>query len=119
MYVYNTRVCSIYHMYNVYTGTFYMYNMCSIVHVHVCTYYKFVINHTIPSLLVPLSQIDDVLPGRQTQSFGLYLGTDDEDLCFSIIYRDGGRQNALDLIASTPEEADLWVKGLLALTGSG
>ena len=101
-----------------------MYNMCSIVHVHVhvqnvhnvC---KLVINHTIPSLLVPLSQIDDVLPGRQTQSFGLYLGTDDEDLCFSIIYRDGGRQNALDLIASTPEEADVWVKGLLALTGSG
>uniref|UniRef100_A0A1X7VUT6 Phosphoinositide phospholipase C n=1 Tax=Amphimedon queenslandica TaxID=400682 RepID=A0A1X7VUT6_AMPQE len=68
---------------------------------------------------IPLSQIQEVLRGRSTDSFKLHQTTSDENCCFSIRYNEGPSAKTLDLIAATPDEADLWINGLLALTFSG
>ena len=70
-------------------------------------------------LAVALSQIVDVIPGRKSATFQLYHGTQDEELCFTVVYTEGGEQRTLDLISSSAEEASLWTNGLLALTGNG
>ena len=70
-------------------------------------------------LSVPLSQIQEVLRGRSTNSFKLHQTTSEDNCCFSICYNEGSSTKTLDLIAATPDEADLWINGLLALTFSG
>ena len=69
--------------------------------------------------LVPLSQIQDVLGGRQTDSFRAHQGTPEEGCCFSIVYIDGGHTKTLDLIAPNLPIAFLWISGLQALTRQG
>uniref|UniRef100_A0AAR2LCL0 Phosphoinositide phospholipase C n=1 Tax=Pygocentrus nattereri TaxID=42514 RepID=A0AAR2LCL0_PYGNA len=57
-----------------------------------------------------IDDIDSVRQGRESE--GLLKYTDDslEDCCFSIIFK--GKRKNLDLMASSPEEAKLWVSGL-------
>lgn len=71
------------------------------------------------SLVVPLSQIQKVLSGRSTDSFKLHQLEHDDNCCFSIIYTEDSNTKTLDLVATTPHEANLWVNGLLTLTLSG
>jgi Ca2+-binding EF-hand superfamily protein len=69
---------------------------------------------TILKAQIPLSQIQDVILGNNT-GFTQY----DSSCCFTIVYVDGGHDRTLDLMASTSEQAELWVNGLLAIIGTG
>jgi hypothetical protein len=69
-------------------------------------------------LTVPIESIKEIRVGKNTE----VLRTRDlssghtEDCAFSILYGDDFE--SLDLVASTPEEANIWVTGLNALVGA-
>ena len=66
---------------------------------------------------VPVKSIREVRPGKNTEVLknqditGLY----SEDCTFSIMY--GDEYASIDLIALSPEEANIWVTGLNFLIG--
>ena len=70
------------------------------------------------SFTVPIDSIKEIRVGKNTE----VLRTRDlssghtEDCAFSILYGDDFE--SLDLVASTPEEANIWVTGLNALVGA-
>ncbi|KAJ9586062.1 hypothetical protein L9F63_020295, partial [Diploptera punctata] len=69
-------------------------------------------------LSVPIESIKEIRVGKNTEVLrtrDLSSGHSD-DCAFSILYGDDFE--SLDLVASTPEEANIWVTGLNALVGA-
>jgi hypothetical protein len=67
---------------------------------------------------VPIESIKEIRVGKNTEVLrtrALSSGHT-EDSAFSILYGDDFE--SLDLVASTPEEANIWVTGLNALVGA-
>jgi hypothetical protein len=67
---------------------------------------------------VPIDSIKEIRVGKSTEvlrTWELSSGHT-EECAFSIIYGDDFE--SLDLVASTPEEANIWVTGLNALIGA-
>ena len=67
--------------------------------------------------LVPLSTIKEVRSGKNTEVFRI-IDRDDipEDCAFSIIHGDDFI--VLDLIAHSPDDANIWITGLRCLLDS-
>ena len=57
---------------------------------------------------VPIQQIKEVREG-------LAKGSSPKECCFSIIYTEGKKSKALDLVAHDPADAEAWVQGLTFL----
>ncbi|XP_036413907.1 1-phosphatidylinositol 4,5-bisphosphate phosphodiesterase delta-1a isoform X2 [Colossoma macropomum] len=57
-----------------------------------------------------IDDIDSVRQGRGSEGLQKYTDDSSEECCFSIIFK--GKRKNLDLMASSPEEAKLWVSGL-------
>ena len=71
------------------------------------------------SCTVLVENIKEVRLGKNTETFRICDSSSisfPEDCSFSIIY--GDNYDSLDLVASTPDEANIWVTGLAYLTGS-
>ena len=66
---------------------------------------------------VPIDQIKEIRTGRNCESLRNreISSTYNEERIFSILY--GASYDSLDLIAHSPEEANIWVTGLNALIG--
>lgn len=68
-------------------------------------------------ILVPIETIREIRVGRNTENLRNSESCFEElaeDCAFSIIW--GEEYQCLDLIANTPDEANIWVTGLVALT---
>lgn len=76
------------------------------------------LNHFLLFFTVPIDSIKEIRTGKSTEVLrtrALSSGHT-EDCAFSILYGDDFE--SLDLVASTPEEANIWVTGLNALVGA-
>lgn len=69
-------------------------------------------------LTVPIDSIKEIRVGKSTEVLRTreLSSGHTEECAFSIIYGDDFE--SLDLVASTPEEANIWVTGLNALIGA-
>ncbi|KAJ8048666.1 Inactive phospholipase C-like protein 2 [Holothuria leucospilota] len=68
---------------------------------------------------VLVDNIKEVRLGKNTETFRMCDSSSvsfPEDCCFSVIF--GDNYESLDLVASSPDEANIWVTGLSYLTGS-
>ncbi|CAH2310619.1 1-phosphatidylinositol 4,5-bisphosphate phosphodiesterase delta-4 [Pelobates cultripes] len=57
-----------------------------------------------------ISDIETIREGHQSEILQSIADEFSSDLCFTIVFH--GRRRNLDLIANTPEEAQLWIQGL-------
>ncbi|XP_061876650.1 1-phosphatidylinositol 4,5-bisphosphate phosphodiesterase delta-1a isoform X2 [Entelurus aequoreus] len=57
-----------------------------------------------------IDEVESVRHGRQSEGLSKHTDPAEEARCFSIVFR--GRKKVLDLMASDPQEAEQWVKGL-------
>ena len=71
--------------------------------------------------LVPIDSIKEVRLGKTTERLREYAHQFQNESLFSIIYTNGNNQYAsLDLVASSADEANIWVTGLSCLiSGQG
>ncbi|PSN55813.1 hypothetical protein C0J52_02489 [Blattella germanica] len=67
---------------------------------------------------MPIESIKEIRAGKNTEVLRSreLSGAHTEDCAFSILY--GDEFESLDLVASTPEEANIWITGLNALIGA-
>ena len=72
---------------------------------------------SLPPPSVAVKQIQEVRRGRSTDSFksASQAASFPEETCFSLIYLDGGKHLALDLVAVSGSDAEAWVTGLETL----
>lgn len=71
------------------------------------------VRQTIPLLSLQTVSIDEIASvrrGRQSEGLSKHTDTTLEDLCFSIFFKD--RKKNLDLMASSEEEANRWVRSI-------
>nr|CAD7261552.1 unnamed protein product [Timema shepardi] len=69
--------------------------------------------------MVPIESIKEIRVGKNTEVLRTreFSSGYTEECAFSILY--GEEFESLDLVASTPEETNIWVTGLNALVGAG
>ena len=66
--------------------------------------------------LVPIDSIKEVRLGKTTERLREYAQQYENETLFSIIYTNGSNEyDSLDLVASTADEANIWVTGLSCL----
>lgn len=63
-----------------------------------------------PLLTVSIEDIQEVRMGHRTEGLEKFARDVPEDRCFSIVFKD--QRNTLDLITSSPADAQHWVQGL-------
>ena len=64
---------------------------------------------------IPVAELESVREGHQSEQFALPGIAEEfpENLCFTLVFQ--GRQQIMDLVAETPEEAQAWIRGVRKL----